>query len=359
MRDISNVAIVLPSFNPDERMLQVISDAIDAGFSRIILVNDGSRPNTEEYFDRASLLSEVTLLTHKENMGKGAALKTAFRHLLENDIDFSGVVTTDSDDQYNVKDLVACAEAVVSNEMIVLGARDFSLPEVSLKSKLTNSVTSFIFKTGCKIDVADTQTGLRGIPKKYLPCFVNTKGDRYEYETNMLIDMSRGEIPFMQMTIDTVCFEKNKATHFRPIRDSARIYSQLMRYMLSSLISYTIDQGIFALANIILSSMPGVEHLTQIIVATACSRIPSSLFNFLFNKNVVFKKRETSGAFAKYYILCAGQIIVSSSMVFLLSALFNLTSTLFLQLFKIITDGVLYAVNFHMQREWVYKEKRV
>ena len=78
MSHISNVCVVLPSLDPDTKLLTVIDGLLEYGFTDILLINDGSKPENLHYFETAATHPEVTLLCHEVNRGKGAALKTAF-----------------------------------------------------------------------------------------------------------------------------------------------------------------------------------------------------------------------------------------------------------------------------------------
>ena len=78
MQDLSRVSVVLPSLDPDEKLGTVIDGLLEYGFTDIILVNDGSKPENLVYFEEAARHPEVHLLHHEVNRGKGAALKTAF-----------------------------------------------------------------------------------------------------------------------------------------------------------------------------------------------------------------------------------------------------------------------------------------
>ena len=84
----------------------VIDGLLEYGFTDIILVNDGSKPENLPRFQRAAdTHKEVHLLHHEVNRGKGAALKTAFAWFLENRPDGKGVVTVDGDNQHPPEDL--------------------------------------------------------------------------------------------------------------------------------------------------------------------------------------------------------------------------------------------------------------
>ena len=103
MRDLSEVSVVLPSLDPDEKLNAVIDGLLQYGFTDIILVNDGSKPENLHYFTEAAAAHpEIHLLTHEVNRGKGAALKNAFRWFLENRPEGAGVVTVDGDNQQSV-----------------------------------------------------------------------------------------------------------------------------------------------------------------------------------------------------------------------------------------------------------------
>ena len=197
MSDLSNVSVVLPSLDPDEKLTQVIDGLLEYGFSDIVLVNDGSKPENLHYFeDAARLHPEIHLLTHEVNRGKGAALKTAFTYVLSNRPESRGVVTVDGDNQHHPADTRACAEAMLSSGHAVLGCRDFTLPDVPPRSRFGNHTTSLVFKIFCGMTISDTQTGLRAIPIKYLPTLNEVYGDRFEYETNMLLAFKNEGIPF-------------------------------------------------------------------------------------------------------------------------------------------------------------------
>ena len=85
MKDLSKISVVLPSLDPDEKLIAVVAGLLDYGFTDIILVNDGSKQENLHYFtDLAAQHPEIHLLHHEVNKGKGAALKNAFRWFLSN-----------------------------------------------------------------------------------------------------------------------------------------------------------------------------------------------------------------------------------------------------------------------------------
>lgn len=224
--------LIIPSLDPDELLSETVKRAADAGIDDIILVDDGSSLECKKIFEKLKELPYVTVLEHGVNKGKGEALKTAFRYFLENRQDRTGVVTADGDGQHSTEDIIRCAESMTEGEhAVALGCRDFSLPDVPKRSRFGNTLTSKVFLKLCGMKISDTQTGLRAIPREYLPDMISTEGSRYEYETNMLLMINRLGIPYREVTIKTVYIDGNSSSHFRPVRDSLRVYGTIFRFL--------------------------------------------------------------------------------------------------------------------------------
>ena len=202
------VSVIIPSLNPDEKLICVVDSLREAGFDDIILVNDGSDENHMEPFEHVSAYPECTILTHEVNKGKGRGLKTAFEYCIKNRPDIDGVVTVDGDNQHKAADILKCCEKMAEcKDKVVLGVRNFSGKDVPFKSRFGNNMTSFVFKFACGLNISDTQTGLRAIPRQYLELFDKVKGERFEYETNMLLEFKQSHIDFVEVQIETEYIE--------------------------------------------------------------------------------------------------------------------------------------------------------
>ena len=252
MQDLSKISVVLPSLDPDEKLNAVIDGLLEYGFSNIILVNDGSKQENLHYFtDAAAAHPEIHLLHHEVNRGKGAALKTAFRWFLDNCPEGAGVVTVDGDNQHHPEDTRACCEKMLETGHCILGCRDFTLDHVPNRSRFGNHTTSLVFKTFVGMTISDTQTGLRALPREAVEELVDVAGDRFEYETNMLLAFKEKAIPFEENKIRTVYIEENKSSHFRTFVDSWRIYKLILahffRYTVNSIVCAAVDTGLFTL----------------------------------------------------------------------------------------------------------------
>ena len=350
MQTYKDVSVVLPSYKPDEKLFGTVMGLIDAGFEDIIVIDDGGGKDFNKFFDEIRPLKQVTVLVHEVNRGKGRALKTAFEYYIENRTG-AGVVTADGDGQHLAKDIKNCAEKMLETKSAILGVRDFSLPDVPPRSRMGNRITSFMFLTACGLKISDTQTGLRAIPAEYLPVMTKTAGDRYEYETNMLLDFGKYNIPFEEVKIETVYIDENATSHFDPIRDSIRIYKQILKYIISSMGSFLIDNLMFFILKLVLGNIKGA-----IIICTVIARIISSLFNYVFNKKLVFGNRGSNkSTLLKYYMICIPQMLVSAGLVTLFSNLVSVESAGLTTLLKIIVDAFLFICSYIIQKNWVFK----
>lgn len=226
-----NTIVIVPSYEPDEKMVNTVKKMIDSGFNEIVVVDDGGSDKCQKYFSEVSVLPQVTLLVHEFNKGKGRAMKTAFEYVLYNRSDAAGVVTVDADGQHLPEDIMRCVLEMESRkDDIVLGVRDFSKDDVPARSKFGNELTRAVFKL-CKVNVTDTQTGLRAFPMKYVKAMLEVEGERYEYETEQLLEINNLGIHIHEEIIETVYIDDNESSHFNPIKDSIKIYKVIFRYM--------------------------------------------------------------------------------------------------------------------------------
>ena len=364
MQDLSKISVVLPSLDPDEKLIAVIDGLLEYGFTDIILVNDGSKQENLHYFyDLAAQHPEITLLHHEVNKGKGAALKNAFRYFLANRPEGCGVVTVDGDNQHHPEDTRACCEHMMKTGHTVLGCRDFNQADVPARSSFGNKTTSLIFKLFVGMTISDTQTGLRAIPRNVLEELVDVYGDRFEYETNMLLAFKTKAIPFDEVKIRTVYIEENKSSHFRVIHDSWRIYKLILahffRYTLSSLLSAVVDTGAFSLLSGLLKGTLSGMALTAAAGVTA--RVISSLLNFFMNKKLVFRTKVSTGkAMVRYYALALPQMAAQVLLTQGVYALFGIpdTATGLRTVLYAVVMTVLYFASYMIQQRWVFAPEK-
>ncbi len=273
---VEKIGIIIPALNPDSKLLNLISELKANGFRDIIIINDGSRADTEPIFHEAQK-EGVTVLRHAVNQGKGRALKTAFNYFLQNHADCAGVVTVDADGQHRIKDILSCAGALLENpDRLIIGCRDFSDKNVPFRSRFGNICTRKMMRILCGITLSDTQTGLRGISIDDMPLLLSIPGERFEYETQMLLTAKDRGIEFVEVPIETVYIKNNESSHFNPLTDSFKIYKLFLKYCISSLSCFAIDILLFS---IFAAAIKTLAPRHYILVSTIIARVISSIAN--------------------------------------------------------------------------------
>ena len=218
-----------------------------------------------------------------------------------------------------------------------------------------NRLTSLVFRLLFGMNISDTQTGLRAIPTRYIEPLMAAKGTRYEFETNMLLLMGSLNIPSREIPIQTIYLEQNRSSHFRTVRDSLRVYGLIIKYAASSLLSSGLDIFLFFLFGLLL--FPGGGRL-DIFLNTALARALSATANFSLNRRLVFESRaEMSRAFLRYICLAVPVMLASWLLVYLLSDVLSVQSTLLRTVIKVPVDTVLFLISFRVQRQWVFRDK--
>ncbi len=353
MSDIS--AIIIPAYEPDQNLIRYVKELIDAGFSKIIVVDDGSSNASQPYFREVESFPEVELFVHKVNQGKGRALKNALKLYLDRGYnrEYNGVITVDADGQHLTEDVLKISELMqTEKEQLVLGERAFD-QDVPFRSRFGNTCTKYVFRLLYGMHVSDTQTGLRGIPNGIISNFTDLEGDRYEYEMNMLMECSVKKIGIRSVTIHTVYLNDNSSSHFNAVKDSFKIYKLIFKnffkFALSSLSSSLIDIGVFQLMIMLLRSVSG----QYILISTVIARVISATYNFMMNKKVVFKSdADTKKQAVRYAALCVIQMLISAGLVTLVHHALPLAESLI----KIVVDTVLFFISYRIQRSLVFKK---
>lgn len=225
--------IIIPTLNPDERLIHLV-EKLRLGNIPIVIINDGSKQAFNNIFETLKTKLGCDITSHDNNMGKGAAIKTGLEYADNKYPNNCGFVTADADGQHAAEDILKVADVLGKNQnSLILGSRDFSEKDVPFKSRWGNRITSIVFKLSTGKECPDTQTGLRGIPKKFKDICLSVPGNRFEYEMNMLLEFMRHSIPMIHVPIATIYLDNNKSSHFNPVKDSIRIYSDILKYSFS------------------------------------------------------------------------------------------------------------------------------
>ena len=348
-----NLIVIIPAYEPPKAFVDYARRV--AEFAReLVVVNDGSGSDYDGIFKEIESIENVKYISYGENHGKGYALKQAFKYCSETYDESYVCVTADCDGQHDDMDIQRIAEASLEHTgALVLGSRDFDLPNVPKRSRAGNTNTRRLFRLLYGLKLADTQTGLRGFSVKLAKRFLSVRGERFEYEMNMLIYTKKNDIPVLEVPIKTIYPDnpEDHVSHFKTISDSLKVVGALLEnlgfYMISSLLSGILDVLVFfLLSSVVLKDISAVNTL----IATVSARVLSSLLNFTLNRKYVFAGKSNASIF-KYYILWFCQLGASYGLVFLFGNILGLPMTPM----KLAGDLILAFFSYQIQQHWVFK----
>jgi hypothetical protein len=127
-------------------------------------------------------------------------------HILVHYPDCVGVITADADGQHAVADILSVADEMKKNpDKVILGSRRFDTA-VPLRSRFGNAVSRYVYRFLIGLNLGDTQTGLRGIPRRLMALSLGIRANRYEFETEQLVSIQATRIQIQssdQTTIST------------------------------------------------------------------------------------------------------------------------------------------------------------
>lgn len=351
---MKDVAIIIPSFNPDKSIISLIKGLRVEGFEDIVVVNDGSDEEKHPIFAACAEYG-VTLLTHTDNCGKGRALKTALNWLAEHREGIAGAVTADGDGQHTVEDIVSVAEELLAHpDSIILGSRNFKCGGVPLRSRIGNRATRSALRMSTGLLLNDAQTGLRGIPFNRFSELFDIEGERYEFEMNVLVYAGKNGIPIREVPIRTLYINGNVGSKFRTVADSLSIY-RAFAFTLNSVISTVLELIIFTLSNFLLDKA-GVTTSVSLLISTVIGRVCSSVVNYIINKKAVFNGGGKESLF-RYYIMWFFQMCASYGFVYLFVKLTGAPG-LMKTVVKMGVDIALFFAGYFVQKNWVFADKK-
>ena len=339
-------AFVIPAYNPDKKLLEVIQNIRKQSDKKIFIIDDGSNIDSQFIFKEIQEKQDKQLffIKHAVNLGKGAALKTIFNYILVEFPSVEGVVTLDSDGQHLISDCLNVLSKLEEYEnAFVLGYRTFS-KDIPLKSYIGNHISKFIYKIILGRDFKDTQTGLRGVSKAFMKECLTIKSNRFEFETEQLA-IAVNHIDIVETPIQTVYIENNKASSFRPLVDSLRIYFVLFRYGLSSIVTALVDFMIFIIA---------LSFGSNIFTANILARTVSIGVQYKLLDKYVFhvKANYANFIFFALYVYIMG-IISAWTQISVVEYLGTSVITA-----KIIVEGILFFVNFAFLRLYIFTKNK-
>ena len=352
---------LIPAYEPEKKVIGLAADLKERGFD-IVVVDDGSGPEYKDIFEELS--QQAIVLTHAQNRGKGAALKTGLNYInkymayTESVLTPAGtetvsgrdavIVTVDADGQHLPDDVLRIAEiSAQKRDALVLGSRALD-KDIPARSRFGNTVTRHVYSAATGVHVHDTQTGLRAFHRSLIPRLLEIKGDRYEYEINMLMQLAAEGVPIIEERIETVYENNNSGSHFRTLRDSFRVYREILKFSASSLASFAIDYGMYAL---LLAATGAAGIANSLVISNIGARLVSGTANYMMNRKLVFRSRTGFAKSAVQYFLLAAFILAGNTIV-----LSTLAGTLGMNRFaaKLITEIIFFAISWTVQKYVIF-----
>lgn len=335
------MTIIIPAYNPDEHLIGVL-DGLKK--YKVVVVDDGSKDKS--IFDRVKKYRNVKLLTHDVNKGKGMAMKTGMEYVYD-ETDDDGMIFVDADGQHRKEDIEKVIAVFEENKYsLVIGSRCFK-GKIPWKSKMGNNITRSLFKAFTFKEVKDTQSGLRAINTKFVPYLLNIKGDRYDYEMNVLLGLCN-RINIIEVPIETVYEDMDNSTsHFKVFRDSFLIYKSFLKFLLSGLLCFLVDFGFYSF----LIKLIGTSA-SNLFLCNIFSRIISGTLNYNLNKKFVFRSKKEN-TLSNYIMLALGIILLNS---FILNIFIN-TLHINAYLAKFLVETILFILNFIIEQKFIFNER--
>lgn len=339
-------AVVIPAYQPSACLVELVKCFCKRRYT-VIIVDDGSGSAYSSIWEEIS--DGAIIIHHPQNRGKGAALKSAFDLLSHCMPEIHYILTVDADGQHLPSDVDRVALAAREHPgALILGVREFT-GQVPLRSKLGNTITRFVFSRVSKTEVRDTQTGLRAFDRRLFPHALEIEGERYEYEMNALLYCTKKNIPIVEVPIQTVYLDAhNSCSHFDSVRDSLRIYGQIVKFASASFLSFLTDYLVFLLLSLLLPRGPGF-----LIASNVLARVSSAMLNYTLNAKVVFQKSHSPRQTLPQYICLAAGILAGNC---ILLSLFTNVAGIAPGIAKLLTEILLFLTSYTIQSRVIFRE---
>ncbi len=207
-------AIVIPAYNHGAQVRRVVEKCLQFRLP-VVVVDDGSTDSTP---DVLASLSDITVIHHMKNQGKGASLLTGFAAVLQL---ADWAITIDADGQHDPEDILSLTRAVQGGQRpLVIGKRaEMGHKNVPWTSRWGRRFGNFWVWISCGRWLSDSQSGFRVYP---LPetLHLGTKAKRFQFEVEVLVWAVWRGIPIIEAPVHAIYAPPGeRVSHFRPWLD--------------------------------------------------------------------------------------------------------------------------------------------
>jgi glycosyltransferase involved in cell wall biosynthesis len=226
---MGDIVAVIPAYNACVTISDVVRKT-RAHIPRTLVVDDGSTDDTAEQARRAG----ARILSHPQNRGKGAALRTAFAELAGSGVD--AVVTLDADGQHDPNDIPRLVEAFrAGGADLIIGSRWQDFAAMSPLRRFGNRFSSRALAFFTHLRIPDSQSGFRLYAMPFLQS-ARLKGEAYELEMEAILMASALGGNVQTVPISLLVADGRALSHFRPVRDTYRICACVLGFSVRRLL---------------------------------------------------------------------------------------------------------------------------
>lgn len=219
------VCAIIPAFNAAQSVGDVARSVLDIWPAQgaVLVVDDGSRDGTADVARKAG----ARVLSHPQNRGKGAALRTGMASARV--AGFDACVTLDADGQHPASEALKLLTADPDPKAFVLGVRDLQTAGAPRANQISNQISNLFLSLFSGLRLHDTQCGLRRYPLAHNLDLV-ARDDGFAFEAEVILRAARAGVRMVEVPIRVVYPpEGERVTHFDSVRDPARIVSRVIK----------------------------------------------------------------------------------------------------------------------------------
>ncbi len=211
----------IPAFNEEHIIFNVVSECKEY-VDKVIVCDDGSTDNTSAVAIKAG----AVVLQHKQNKGKGNAMKSLFEYAKKNDVDV--MITIDGDGQFLPEEIPKILEPITKeNADMVIGYRFDDNEEMPSYRKIGNKMLDKFTNLASDLPFRDTQGGFRSYSKKAINA-INITTDGFGVDSEILIDASKKGLKIVEEKV-TVIYNTGSSTSTKnPISHSTEVIISLL-----------------------------------------------------------------------------------------------------------------------------------
>jgi len=219
------VVACLPAYDEERNIAGVVLKA-QKYVDKVIVCDDGSTDMTGEIASR--LGAEV--LRYERNVGKGVALRTAFRRAKE--IGANIVVTLDADGQHDPEQIPTVIGPIARKEAdVVIGSRylDGSWADPPLHRRLGLTLINSISARVSNGVAKDTQSGFRAYSSIVLDVLMECESQGYGIETEQLAMLAKKSFRVLEVPITVNYKGLERTSKKNPLRHGAELVGTTLR----------------------------------------------------------------------------------------------------------------------------------